>query len=84
MLITLLLAGIIISGYMAIRTAREERKIDEKLLEKEGEVYMERIRQARQQRQKGLGITRSFFFFKNSQKFFLHFFAFRVRIYIIT
>ncbi|GAC90248.1 hypothetical protein KN10_0684 [Anoxybacillus flavithermus NBRC 109594] len=54
MLITLLLAGIIISGYMAIRTAREEKKIDEKLLEKEGEVYMERIRQAREQRQKAL------------------------------
>ncbi|MCQ5363911.1 sporulation YhaL family protein [Anoxybacillus salavatliensis] len=54
MVITLLLVGIIISGYMAIRTAKEERKIDEKLLEKEGEVYMERIRQARQQRQKAL------------------------------
>ncbi|ACJ34651.1 Uncharacterized conserved protein [Anoxybacillus flavithermus WK1] len=54
MLITLLLAGIIISGYMAIRTAREEKKIDEKLLEKEGEVYMERIRQARERRQKAL------------------------------
>ncbi|KFZ42708.1 sporulation protein [Anoxybacillus flavithermus] len=54
MLITLLLAGIVISGYMAIRTAREEKKIDEKLLEKEGEVYMERIRQAREQRQKAL------------------------------
>jgi hypothetical protein len=54
MLITLLIVGIVMSGYMAIRAAREERKIDETLLEKEGEVYMERIRQARAQRQKAL------------------------------
>jgi hypothetical protein len=46
--------GIVVSGYMAVRTAAKERAIDEAMIEKEGEVYMERIRQAQMKRQRSL------------------------------
>jgi hypothetical protein len=49
--IYLILVGIVVSGYMTIRTAKKEREIDEAFIEKEGEVYMERIREERARRQ---------------------------------
>ncbi|MBB3868368.1 SigE-dependent sporulation protein [Parageobacillus toebii NBRC 107807] len=49
--IYLVVAGIIFSGYMAVRTAAKEREIDESFIEKEGEIYMERIRKERERRQ---------------------------------
>jgi hypothetical protein len=54
MFVAFLILGIIFSGYMAIRTAAKERAIDEAMIEKEGEVYMERIRQARAKQQGSL------------------------------
>jgi hypothetical protein len=50
--IYLVVAGIIFSGYMTVRTATQEREIDEAFIEKEGEIYMERIRQEKARRQK--------------------------------
>ncbi|WP_044748810.1 sporulation YhaL family protein [Bacillus alveayuensis] len=49
--IYLVLIGIVVSGYMTIRTAKKEREIDEAFIEKEGEVYMERIKKERERRQ---------------------------------
>jgi hypothetical protein len=49
--IYLVILGIIISGYMTLRTAAKEREIDEAFIEKEGEVYMERIKKERARRQ---------------------------------
>ena len=40
------------SGYMAFRAAmRAERRLEQQFIEREGEIYMERIRQERERRQ---------------------------------
>jgi Na+/glutamate symporter len=41
--------GIVISALMAIKTGREERLLEQETIEKEGEIYMERL-----EREKGL------------------------------
>ncbi|CRK83547.1 sporulation YhaL family protein [Neobacillus massiliamazoniensis] len=41
--------GIVISALMAIKTGREERLLEQETIEKEGEIYMERLK-----REKGL------------------------------
>jgi Na+/glutamate symporter len=41
--------GIVISALMAIKTGREERLFEQETIEKEGEIYMERL-----EREKGL------------------------------
>lgn len=46
--ILLIVAGIMISAFMAIKTGREERKQEYELIEKEGEVYMERLEKERE------------------------------------
>ncbi|MFC0296385.1 sporulation YhaL family protein [Geobacillus jurassicus] len=48
----LVVAGILFSGYMTVKTAAREREIDEAFIEKEGEIYMERIRQERERRKR--------------------------------
>lgn len=42
--------GIVISGYMTIRTAKRESEIDHSFIEQEGNVYMERIEKDREKR----------------------------------
>lgn len=37
------LIGIMISAYMAIRTGKEERKLELECIEREGEIFMKRI-----------------------------------------
>lgn len=39
------------SGYMAFRAMRAERRLEQQFIEREGEIYMERIRQERERRQ---------------------------------
>lgn len=39
------------SGYMAYRAMRAERRLEQQFIEREGEIYMERIRQERERRQ---------------------------------
>jgi len=39
--------GIIISAYMVMKTGREERRIEEEIIEKEGEIYIERLEKER-------------------------------------
>jgi len=50
--IYIVVMGIMFSAYMMIRAVKEEREIDQAFIEKEGEVYMERIREERARRQK--------------------------------
>lgn len=40
------------SGYMAFRAMRAERRLEQQLIEREGEIYMERIRQERERRRR--------------------------------
>lgn len=35
--------GILISAYMAVKTGREDRKLERDIIEREGEVYMKRL-----------------------------------------
>lgn len=39
--------GIIISAYMVVRTGKEERRVEEEMIEREGEIYMERLEKER-------------------------------------
>lgn len=48
--IYLCIAGILYSGYMFFRTSREEQAVDEAFIEKEGQVYMERMQEERERR----------------------------------
>jgi len=45
-------AGIMISAYMVIRTGREEKRIEDEMIEKEGEVYMKRLEEEKEEKQK--------------------------------
>jgi len=45
-------AGIILSAYMVIRTGREERQMEEEIIEREGEIYMERLEKEREDKKK--------------------------------
>lgn len=49
--IYLVLIFIVFSGYMAYRAMRAEQKLEQHFIEREGQVYMERIRQERNRRQ---------------------------------
>ncbi|WP_462408905.1 sporulation YhaL family protein [Neobacillus sp. Marseille-QA0830] len=49
-------AGIIISALMAIKTGREERQLEMEDIEREGEAYMKRLEQEKETR-KGLKAT---------------------------
>ncbi|WP_088102688.1 sporulation YhaL family protein [Halalkalibacter urbisdiaboli] len=46
------LAGIVLSGYLSMKYAREERKMEEEWIEQEGNVYMERLVAEREKRGK--------------------------------
>jgi len=50
--IYLAIAGITYSAYMVVRTAKEDKKIDDAFIEKEGEVFIERMHQEREKRLK--------------------------------
>lgn len=49
----ILIGGIIISAYMAVKTGREERERENELIEREGEVYIKRIEKEREERSFG-------------------------------
>lgn len=46
------IAGIMISAYMVIRTGREEKRIEDEVIEKEGEIYMKRLEEEREEKKK--------------------------------
>lgn len=42
--------GIAISGFMTLYTAKKEEEIDQEFIEREGEIYLDRIRAEKNQR----------------------------------
>ena len=42
--------GIVISALMAIKTGREERKLELESIEQEGEIYIKRLEREKEQR----------------------------------
>jgi hypothetical protein len=49
-------AGIIVSAWMAIKTGREERKLEMEEIEREGEIYMKRMEKEKKMRE-GINAT---------------------------
>ena len=45
-------AGIILSAYMVIRTGKEEKRVEDEIIEREGEIYMKRLEQEREEKEK--------------------------------
>jgi hypothetical protein len=52
--IYLCIIGILVSGYMAFKSSREDKKIDDTFIEQEGQVYLDRIEQERQKKKEML------------------------------
>lgn len=54
----MVVAGIVFSAIMALKTGREERKEEIESIEKEGEVFMKRLEQEKETReeQKAAGV----------------------------
>jgi hypothetical protein len=44
------IAGVLISAFMAIKTAKEDRDDEMEWIEKEGEVYMNRLEEEKERR----------------------------------
>ncbi|NHM31758.1 sporulation YhaL family protein [Neobacillus terrae] len=42
--------GIIISAFMALKTAREDREIEKEIIEREGEIYITRLNEEKEKR----------------------------------
>ncbi|WP_425351382.1 sporulation YhaL family protein [Cytobacillus eiseniae] len=47
------IVGILISAYMAVKSGREEREMENESIELEGRVYMERLEKEREARRAG-------------------------------
>ncbi|ART75673.1 sporulation YhaL family protein [Sutcliffiella horikoshii] len=47
----LIVIGIVFSAYMTLRSAKEEKEVEEAIIEKEGQVYMDRIQEEREKKQ---------------------------------
>lgn len=47
----LMILFICFSGYMAFRAMRAERKLEQQFIEREGQIYMERLEKERARRQ---------------------------------
>jgi hypothetical protein len=45
------LIGIMISAYMAVKTGKEERKLEMESIEREGEIYMKRLEREKDSRE---------------------------------
>lgn len=48
--IYLVLAGIIFSAYMMIKSAKDDQEVDMEFIEKEGEIYIQRMEEERARR----------------------------------
>ncbi|GIN37984.1 MULTISPECIES: sporulation YhaL family protein [Heyndrickxia] len=44
------IAGIAVSAFMAIKTSREDRQLEQEWIEKEGEEYIERMEEEKERR----------------------------------
>ncbi|MDQ1147188.1 MAG: sporulation YhaL family protein [Bacillus sp. (in: firmicutes)] len=43
--------GIVVSALMAIKTGREERKMEQESIEQEGEIYIKRLEREKERRE---------------------------------
>lgn len=51
--------GIFLSAYMVVRTGKEEKLMEDEIIEREGDVYMKRLEQEREgkkESEKSLGV----------------------------
>ena len=48
--VILLIAFTFLSGYMALRAMVAEKRLEQRFIEQEGQIYMERIEEERQKR----------------------------------
>ena len=51
--------GIILSAYMVVRTGKEEKLMEDEMIEREGDIYMKRLEQEREgkkESEKSLGV----------------------------
>ncbi len=44
------IVGIIVSGYMVLYTSKKEQDLDQEFIEREGNMYMQRIKEERERR----------------------------------
>ena len=47
----LIVIGICFSAYMTLRSDKEEKEVETAIIEKEGQVYMDRIQEEREKKQ---------------------------------
>jgi len=47
----IVILGIFVSGFMVLYTSKQERDADEAFIEKEGEIYLQRIKEERERRE---------------------------------
>lgn len=55
----LVVMGIVFSAFMVYKTGKEEKQIEDEIIEREGEVYMKRLEQEREEKQsveKSMGV----------------------------
>jgi len=50
----LLILFIFFSGYMSFRAMRAEQALEQQFIEKEGQVYMERLKNEKRRRERGM------------------------------
>lgn len=50
MWVFLVIILIFFSGYMAFRTMQAERKVDEQFIEKEGQIYIDRMQEEKEKK----------------------------------
>jgi Sporulation protein YhaL len=48
--VALVLGGIAISAFMAVKTGKEDRAAENEIIEREGEVYMKRLEEEKKRR----------------------------------
>ncbi|MFS0644824.1 sporulation YhaL family protein [Siminovitchia sp. 179-K 8D1 HS] len=44
------IAGIFVSAFMAVKTAREDREVEQEWIEKEGEVFIKRMEEEKERK----------------------------------
>lgn len=50
--IYVVVAGVFISAFMAVKTAKEDRDMEEEWIEKEGQVYLDRMQKEKAEKKK--------------------------------
>ncbi|GIN84109.1 hypothetical protein J6TS2_04950 [Heyndrickxia sporothermodurans] len=51
------IAGIAISAFMAVKTSREDRMLEQEWIEKEGEEYIERMEEEKEKRKQAKEVS---------------------------